>query len=252
MVPENDGMDMAIFKALGIDEKAAAIYLATLLLGTTSVQHIARKSGLKRPTVYLHLDDLIKQGLIEHVPLHKKNYYRATDPVVIEDRLKKNLSTFQAQMPRMQSLRADTMGKPQVRLLEGQEGIKQVYEEIRKTNSFRVWSNVGQEYGPFHNTYMELAETIKEQGIGVREISANTKESRRYIRLIAKVAGPSYSVRMATVDGIENDTIIYGDVIALFRLPGLNQFVVRIEDKTMADTMRAMFDMAWKTARPFK
>jgi hypothetical protein len=29
-------------------------------------------------------------------------------------------------------------------------------------------------------------------------------------------------------------------------------FVVRIEDPTIADSMRAMFEMAWKTARPFK
>ncbi len=97
-----------------------------------------------------------------------------------------------------------------------------------------------------------MCEAVREHGIGAREIIADTKESRRYSKVIAKVSGPTYSARTATVEGIENDTIIYGNVVALFRLSGLNMFVVRIEDATIAETMRAVFEMAWKTAKPLK
>lgn len=245
-------MDTKALASLGIEEKSAKVYLAGLALGTTSVQDLARKSGLKRPTVYLHLDELVKQGLFEHVSINNKKYYRAVDPSVLEERLKKNLATLQKEMSQLIALRADTMGKPQVQVFEGEEGIRQVYNEIKKAHSARIWSNIGQVYGPFHNTNMEVAEAFRENGAGAREIIADNKESRRYARLVAKVIGPTYSARTATAEGIENDTIIYDNVVAIFRLHGLNMFVVRIEDPTIADSMRAMFEMAWKTARPFK
>lgn len=221
-------------------------------MGTTTVQDLARKSGLKRPTVYLHLDELLKQGLAEHILLNDKKYYCTVNPHVLEERLKKNLSTLQSEIPKLLALRADTMGKPQVRVFEGEEGVKQVYHEMKKARSMRVWSNVGPVYGPFHDTNMEIAEAMRTNAAGVREIIADNKESRRYARLVAKVIGPTYTVRTATEEGFENDTIIYDNVVAIFRLHGLNMFVVRIEDPTIADTMRAMFEMAWKTARPFR
>ncbi len=245
-------MDVKVLASLGVGEKSAKVYLAGLYLGTTSVQDLARKSGLKRPTVYLHLDDLVQQGLFEHVLLNNKKYYRAVEPTVLEERLKNSLEHLQDELPQLLALRADTMGRPQVQTFEGEEGIKQVYREMKKARSARFWSNIGQVYGPFHNTNMELAEAFKESGTGVREIFADNKESRRYSRLVAKVVGPTYSARTATVEGLHNDAVVYDDVVALFRLHGLNMFVVRIEDPTIADTMRAMFDMAWKTARPFR
>ncbi|HEV7449754.1 MAG TPA: helix-turn-helix domain-containing protein [Candidatus Paceibacterota bacterium] len=244
-------MDIKSLAAMGVGEKSAKVYLAGLALGTTSVQDLARKSGLKRPTVYLHLDDLVKQGLVEHVSINKKKYYRAVEPLVLEERLKKSLAHLQHEMPQLLAMRANTMGRPQVQVYEGEEGIRHVYSEMKKARSMRIWSNIG-EPGTLHNTNMELAEAIHERATNVREIIAGTKETKRYSRLVAKVIGPSYSARTATVEGLHNDTIIYDDVVAIFRLQGLNMFVVRIEDPTIADTMRAMFEMAWKTARPFK
>ncbi len=246
-------MDTRALASLGIEEKSAKVYLAGLALGTTSVQDLARKSGLKRPTVYLHLDELVKQGLFEHISLNNKKYYRAVNPQLLEERLKKNLATFQHEMPSLVALGVGATGKPQVQVFEGEEGLQQVYGEMKKAYSFRIWSNIDASLAaPFHNTYMDLAETIRKNSVNVHEIIADNKEAKRYARLVTKVAGPSYMIRTAVTEGIQNDTIIYDNVVAIFRLHGLNMFVVRIEDATIADSMRAMFEMAWKTARPFK
>ena len=91
--------------------------MAGVALGTTSVQDIARKTNIKRPTVYLHIDELIKQGLFESMSLNNKQYYRAADPEVLEERLKKNLSELQLSMPELLASRANTMGKPQITML---------------------------------------------------------------------------------------------------------------------------------------
>ena len=239
-------------RPLGISEKAAKIYLVALSLGTTSVQDIAQKTGLKRPTVYLHIDELIRQGLFQKISLNKKHYYRAADPHVLEGRMKKGLDALQSAMPEFVALQSRTPGKPHVVVYEGEEGMREVYREMKSANSLRVWSNMGPMLGSFHDTYMELAEAIRENGIGTKEIIADTKEARRYSRLVARVCGPVYSARTATAEGLANDSFIYGNVVALFRLSEHNMFVVRIEDKTIADSMKALFDMAWKSAKAFR
>jgi len=127
-----------------------------------------------------------------------------------------------------------------------------VYLGMKKANSWRVISNLTSVYTPLHEIYLEMTEMVKENGIGVREIIADTKEAKRYSRFIARMCGPTYTTRIASVEGLANDTIVYGNVIASFRLHELNLFVVRIEDKTIADSMRALFDMAWKSAKPFR
>jgi sugar-specific transcriptional regulator TrmB len=245
-------MKVEILTSLGFAEKEAKLYLVGLALGATTVQELARKSGLKRPTVYLHMDDLTKKGLFETANLNNKRYYRAIDPTALEQRVKENLAALQNKLPKLQALKADTLGKPQVKVFEREEAIKRIYAEIKNSHSLRVWSNVGDLYEAFHDSYMELAEAVKENSISVREIIADNKESRRYSRLVAKVSGPSYSARLAVIEGLENDTMVYGNKVAIFRLLDPNVFVVLIEDVSIASTMRVIFDMAWKTAKPYR
>src|SRR3989344_5461710 len=152
---------MDVLASLNIADKAAKIYLAGLALGTTSVQELARKTGLKRPTVYLHIDELTKQGLFETVSLNNKRYYRAAEPEVLESRLKGNLLELQSALPGLALLRANTMGKPQVTTFEGEEGVKRVYEEMKKANSLRVWSNMSAIHAPLHEEYLGLDSTNK-------------------------------------------------------------------------------------------
>ena len=58
-------MNLDTLVSLGINEKSARIFLAALSLGTATAQNIANGAGLKRPTAYLHLQELLKMGLIE-------------------------------------------------------------------------------------------------------------------------------------------------------------------------------------------
>lgn len=241
-----------VLAPLGLDEKASRLYLAGLELGTTTIQELARVSRLKRPTVYLHIDALIKEGLFEIVSSGSKRLYRATEPSVVEERLKQNLQSFQADIPKLLEFQAQTLGKPQVQVFTGIENVRQLYREACMANSTRAWSNVGGVYAEFHDVYMEIAEAAKAKGAGFKEIVADTKESRRYARFISKLVGPTYIVRIATVEGFENDTLIYGNVVAIFRIQGHNVFAVRIEDPGIANTMRAVHEMSWKTAKSLR
>ncbi len=65
---------------LGLNKKEAEIYLILLKIGYCSVQKIAEKIDLSRPTVYRTLERLKKKNLINTAQKGKRNYFVADSP----------------------------------------------------------------------------------------------------------------------------------------------------------------------------
>ena len=63
---DNDYLNL--LSSIGLQQKEAKVYLALLELEQGTVSKIAKLSGLKRPTIYLILDDLIKNGYVTELP----------------------------------------------------------------------------------------------------------------------------------------------------------------------------------------
>lgn len=71
-----------LIKALntfGLSDKEALIYLTLYKLDEATAYQVAKESGLKRPTVYVLLDELRHKGLVSLTPYPKKQLYRAKD-----------------------------------------------------------------------------------------------------------------------------------------------------------------------------
>ena len=52
-------MNITLLTSIGFNEKTASIYLAALSLGTASIQDIAKKADIKRPTTYNYIQELV-------------------------------------------------------------------------------------------------------------------------------------------------------------------------------------------------
>ncbi|MDO8593982.1 MAG: helix-turn-helix domain-containing protein [bacterium] len=238
-------------KLLGIKEKAAHVYSAALALGTSSVKEIAEKAGLKRPTVYVYLEELAKDGFVQKITIGKKEYYQATSPRRIEMRLEENLKSLKKEMPHLEMLHTQGQGKPGVSVFEGEKGLNMLYEEVKHTREILFWSDLSSVEGLFPDTIRKISQSILDNKIFTREIIADTPETRASARRFAVVAGEFYAGRLAT-GPIFNDSAIYDNIVAFFRIQQNNLFVVRIEDPTIAVTMKTLFEMAWQSAKPFK
>lgn len=243
-------MESAVLTQLGISKKAAEIYLAALALGTASVMDLAKHAELKRPTAYIHIEELFRQGLLHKIPIGKREYYRAANPGLLEDRAEKNLQAIKRAMPEFEALLGARGGRPSVVVLEGKKGIEQIYDQLAKANSLRFWSNLADVSQHFQEYFDYIARVVHEKEMVVREIIADTDEARRSSKSFAKIAGRTYVARVTTQKGIGNDSVIYDDTVALFRIHEYNFYVVRIEDKAIADSMKALFDMGWEAANP--
>lgn len=243
-------MTIALLKNIGLHEKYARLYLAALALGTASVQALAEKAGVKRPTAYLHIHEMLHEGLFEKVPLGKKEYYKPAHPSLLEKRAQKNLQATHHLVAELETLQTAVTGRPGVTVLEGEKALQQVYDEICLANSIRFWSNLSAFETLFSEHFIKISTAIRENQITTREIIANNPAVIHSAKRYAASAGPSYSARCAEKGTIENDSAIYGDTLALFRIYECNLYVILIKDPTITATMKTLFDMAWKQAKP--
>lgn len=113
---------------LGLSAKQAHVYIAMLELGEAGMTEIAKKANLKRPTVYLIIDELNILGLSYEITKGKKKYYGSTHPkrlIEIANFRSKQAENILPELVAMQK----SGEKPKVQMLEGVAGIKIAYHE---------------------------------------------------------------------------------------------------------------------------
>ena len=93
-----------ILKQLGLSEKKARIYLALLELGGGSVIDIAKKTKIKRTTVYNILPELMDEGLIIKTKRHSQTFYLAEDPENLKDSLQSKLELVDQAIPQLTNI----------------------------------------------------------------------------------------------------------------------------------------------------
>ena len=125
--------------SLGLSEKEAKVYLAALDLGPETVQKIAQKAGVNRPTAYVQIESLKEKGLMSQFEKGKKTFYVAESP----ERLSSLLNAFEKELefkraetsrilPALLDVFAGAGERPKVRFLEGVEGLKTIKQEFLK------------------------------------------------------------------------------------------------------------------------
>src|SRR3989344_7431553 len=118
---------------LGLNQKEARVYTNLLQSGEATAYTIAEISGLKRPTVYVVLDELRRKGLVLKIPHAKKQIFQAKSPqeffAETEDRLERTRSI----LPQLIAL-SKSEERPKTYLFDGVEGYKESlylgYEDV--------------------------------------------------------------------------------------------------------------------------
>jgi HTH-type transcriptional regulator, sugar sensing transcriptional regulator len=121
-----------VLARFGLVGKKADVYLSTLELGSGTVIEIARKSEIKRTTVYDVLLDLEKAGLIYQTTKGTKRLFVAEDPEKLKDQLREKERMLSEILPQLHSFYNIKGIKPKIKFYEGKEGLRQVYADTLK------------------------------------------------------------------------------------------------------------------------
>ncbi len=241
-------------QAIGLSDKEAKVYLAALELGQDSVQNIANKSKVNRATTYSILENLKIKGLISIVEEGKKTNYSAIAPDYLSNQLEleqKKLEEMQKRLkkilPELASLHSRKKNKPTIKYFEGKQGILSCIEEFSaglnesdevarmvynrdKLNKVFTFEEIE------HYAKIRLGKKIRTKVI-YNASPENVLHGRLGTRVL--VSENNYS--------FEDDIAVHGDYI---RLTNLSQplSAILIKDKSLANTMKVIFDMAFETA----
>ncbi len=238
---------------LGLNQKEAKIYLASLELGEATIQEIASQARLKRPSLYHVIKDLIRRELMYSVVRERKRKFVAADPSELEKIVRRHDEVLKEAIPELKAFTGTAaLTKPKMRLYEGLDGVKVVYQDILETKkSVKAFSGVKMGYqalGSFANEYIK--ERIK-NNIPIKLIAPNDfwgrehqkkdKESKRETRLISKDKFP-----------FEMEASIYGNKVNFVGFKKGRLIGVIIENPEIARTMESIFDFAWECAEKSK
>lgn len=118
---------------IGLKVKEAEVYLALLELETATAYQIAQRCDVKKPTVYVILEEMRTKGLVLKVPHAKKALFAARD---IDEYLREQenkLKSVRQILPKLHALGAKD--KPGVYFFSGLRGLEQAinykFEEMR-------------------------------------------------------------------------------------------------------------------------
>ncbi|MDQ5893542.1 MAG: HTH-type transcriptional regulator, sugar sensing transcriptional regulator [Patescibacteria group bacterium] len=128
---------------IGLSDKEAKVYLASLKLGEASVSDIADEATIKRPTTYIILDELRKKGLIIKIPHAKKALFQAKTPDELYEQTVSNINRFEKVLPKLRSINPS---KKNIKTLyfEGLDGMKEALlykiEGLKGTTNDGFWA----------------------------------------------------------------------------------------------------------------
>jgi sugar-specific transcriptional regulator TrmB len=233
-------------KALGLSDKETKIYLAGLELGETSAQRISKKSGIKRTTTYHTIEDLKGKGLFSTVISKGKRLYAAEDPRKLLDKVDEQKKNLEKIMPELLSIANFIDKKPRIKYYEGEQGIKEVYEDTLSYPNSEILAWVNSEaITNFKIDYLKnyyLPQRLKNK-IWVKAIAPATEEMKNY------KSRDSQSLRRTRL--IKNKDIsfnveinIYGSD-KIFIVDFKEKIGLVISNKQIFETFKTIFETNW-------
>lgn len=237
---------------VGLNQKEAKVYLATLELGEASIQEIAKRSDLKRTSVYNLIDDLVKRRIIHTVVKEKKRKFIATEPEALKEMILQKERALEEVIPDLKILSGRAKFRPRVKFYEGIDGIKTVLTDtLIEKGPIKAFLDFEKGYkflGGFAQRYIKdrvklgiAAKVIGPANEISRDFKSRDEKSLRETRFIPEDKFP-----------FENEVNIYGNKVSFMTHDEQKPIGVIIESPEIAETMNSIFDLAWKYAGKFK
>jgi sugar-specific transcriptional regulator TrmB len=241
-----------LLQRIGLDEKEIEIYLALLPLKMARASAIAKAAKQSRSHTYLILRALEEKGLVSEVERGKVIHFIAEDPKrllsYVQDRereYKELQPLVKSALPILSSLTGILPGKPRITMLQGEDGIRQLYRDIL-AQEFRAIFNAQAMYDTFgRNIVVDMfGDDVRLQG---RDLFVDNEAGRRFANEVTQTEG--YEIRLLP-KGISSysEMIILGDTVSFFAYDE-DRTIVRIENKNIADACRSWFDVIWENSK---
>ena len=240
---------------LGLNEKEAIVYLALLETGKASVNSLSLKSGLKRPTTYVILEQLMKKGFAFKIPRARKHAFQAVEiekcALLAKERLNYSLEI----LPEIKAIQKGKEEKTSISFFEGTEGFKEAYSRILKNKKdiecmafFAHQKNVPEEMKEY---WQKLETYFKKNNIKRKVIIPDDPSVESFLKTALKKSNEMKIKTLPISKFDSNVAIEVYDNLILFA-SHKNMQASLVEDSDIAHTISQIFNYIWETIQERK
>ena len=237
-------------QTIGLNDKETQVYIALLQLGQTSAYGVATKSGLKKPTTYVVLEELMKKGLVRKIPRKRKALYVAKSPEEVFALAEERLETAKKALPELLALKTGEQKKIRALYFEGIHGVIQTSQyglkEVKGKEivGFYAYNSkkIPKELVEYFNEYNIK---LKKWGISPRVVAPDhpslnvfRQTDKEYGREVRTIPFEEYSSE-ASIE-------VVGNMVRIMDLVNLQGMVV--DNSVVAKAMKEVFEMVWSKA----
>jgi len=194
------------------------------------------------------LEGLIKRGYVSELPNMKINTYQAVDPSFILNQLKLTTRNFSEMLPILRTLHNKGGKRPKITYLETKEGIWKLYQEINQSKEAFFISSYARLDKIFPGAIEEWIDAYKKGAIPLkaRHLVANNKFD---IDIMAQFKKIGQEVKyLPNISELNMDFTLYKNKLAITSLED-EPFIVVIESEALINSMRPIFEIAWKSGK---
>ncbi len=250
-----------IFEKLGVKEEEAKLYKFLLSASPQTAGDLAKVSSLKRPSVYVYLENLIAIGLvIETIEGGVKHF--VAEPVekirILYRQKIDELKLYETNMDKALSGLSDLAGigqfKPRIKFFEGQEGVQNLLQDCwqyQNIEALTLWpilsfqDAISEDFLYYHNI-MRIKQGITVKAIWENDQTMSMKapphlgSGHRYLR----------DIRLAPADmKFEMGYWIYANKAAFVSSTAEN-FGFLIESAELIQMLKAQHSVIWNISQP--
>jgi len=234
-------------KQLGLEEKESAVYLALLELKQATVLEVAKKSGIKRPTAYVILNQLSQKGMVSRVLKNRRTFYAPEHPRKLVTEAELRLKEIKSAVPQLESLMGTIEGKPGVMIYEGKENLDIAYDEsfaVKGEILYMSTLHFSQEV--FQKTFRKMDLASLGPNFSMRELVDDSERGKEYQK---KVSGEYRKIKRipATFLPFAIDIGIFGNRVLITSVKK-EYFTVSIQSAEISRAFRQLFEAMWQVS----
>lgn len=258
---DNDILLVQKLKKIGLSEKEALVYFAVLEIGSAFPSKISEKTKLNRSTVYKILLNLSIKGLITEIEKNRKICYQIEPPYKLVNYTKNKIRMAEDSLQKAIRLVPEITGlfslvpdKPKVRFFDGVDGITNIISDHvaeEKPYEMLAYSNVEELVAFFPSQFAQNYVKTKDRiGITTRAIFPDTKFSMKYNKEIYRRVDKKTLVKTKMIPAelfpYKGELTIYGqNKVSIVNIQKECLIGIIIEDKTISNLMRMIFELSW-------
>lgn len=255
-------LDQLLYQ-IGLDRKESVVYLTCFSLGTQGATVIAKKTGLKRPTVHIVLQRLIQKGFVTVHFEKKTQQFTAVAPEKIAQHLENQKNRIETQKKLLENsigefekLHSPYSLQPKVSFFSGIEGIINVTEDTLNSktellcySSTDAWFS-NEELKKYIIDYGKRR--VQKYKIPLKSIETDSPVGRQYFEKDYKLGGELTQIRWLPKEILPftNEINIYDNKLSICSLAEEELIGVIVESESITKTQRSIFELAWRSAKP--